>query len=142
MRLGPADDATLVTAAQLRHVSEQLTQAGHWQPGDPEILIVMDAGYDVAYLTFALDDLPVVLAGCEWAMHRCTTTLARANHWPAVRVACPMPQRAHRLAPASPGADGTEPAEGDSPGVLHAPEPRVRVLVRVRTWLRPAVCGR
>jgi hypothetical protein len=40
-----------------------LTSAGHWRPGDPDILIVMDSGYDVAYLTHALADLPVVLVG-------------------------------------------------------------------------------
>lgn len=63
LRLGPADDATLVTAAQLREVVERLADAGHWKPGDPEILIVMDAGYDVTYLSHSLQDLPVVLLG-------------------------------------------------------------------------------
>ena len=47
VRLGPADDATAVTAAQLREVVERLIAAGHWRPGDPDILIVADAGYDV-----------------------------------------------------------------------------------------------
>ncbi|APU43358.1 transposase [Streptomyces sp. TN58] len=59
----PADDATLVTAAQLREVVERLVDAGHWMPGDPGILIVMDAGYDVAYLSHSLRDLPVVPLG-------------------------------------------------------------------------------
>ncbi|MEU6896208.1 NF041680 family putative transposase [Streptomyces sp. NPDC046557] len=63
VRLGPADDATLVTAAQLCEVVQRLVSAGHWRPGDPEILIVMDSGYDVAYLSHALRDLPVVLLG-------------------------------------------------------------------------------
>jgi DDE superfamily endonuclease len=36
---------------------------GHWQPSDPKILIMMDSGYDVAYLSHALADLPVVLVG-------------------------------------------------------------------------------
>ncbi|GGT41154.1 hypothetical protein GCM10010254_71180 [Streptomyces chromofuscus] len=40
-----------------------MKQAGHWRQGDPEILIVMDAGYDVTYLSHALADLPVVLIG-------------------------------------------------------------------------------
>lgn len=62
-RLGPADHATLVTGAELRDLVERLTQAGHWRPGDLEILIVMDAGYDVTYLSHALADLPVVLVG-------------------------------------------------------------------------------
>ena len=52
VRLGPADDATAVTAAQLREVVDRLIAAGHWQPGDPDILIVFDAGYDVTRLAY------------------------------------------------------------------------------------------
>ena len=63
VRLGPADDATAVTAAQLRDVVDRLTAAGHWRPGDPDILIVMDSGYDVTRLAFVLADLPVELVG-------------------------------------------------------------------------------
>ncbi|MEE1808184.1 NF041680 family putative transposase [Streptomyces sp. BE133] len=63
VRLGPADDATAVTAAQLRSVAERLILAGQWKPGDPRMLIVMDSGYDVAYLSHALADLPLVLLG-------------------------------------------------------------------------------
>ena len=63
VRLGPADDATAVTAAQLRDVVDRLIAAGHWQPGDPNILIVIDAGYDVTRLAFVLADLPVELVG-------------------------------------------------------------------------------
>ena len=63
VRLGPADDATTVTAAQLREVVTRIIAAGHWSNGDPDMLIVMDAGYDSAYLSHALADLPVVLVG-------------------------------------------------------------------------------
>lgn len=35
VRLGPADDATEITAAQLRGVVERLTTVGQWQAGDP-----------------------------------------------------------------------------------------------------------
>ncbi|TWF91757.1 DDE superfamily endonuclease [Streptomyces brevispora] len=63
VRPGPADDATLVTVAQHREVVGRLIAAGHWNPGDPKILIVMDSGYDVACLSHALADLPVVLVG-------------------------------------------------------------------------------
>ena len=63
VRLGPHDDATAVTAAQLRDVVERLVTAGHWTPGDPPIEIVMDCGYDVTRLAFVLGDLPVVLTG-------------------------------------------------------------------------------
>jgi hypothetical protein len=44
VRLGPADDATAVTAQQLRAVLERLITAGHWRPGDPDIVIVADTG--------------------------------------------------------------------------------------------------
>lgn len=63
VRLGPTDDATAVTATQLREVVGRIIAAGHWQPGDPRILIVTDAGYDVTRLTFVLADLPVELVG-------------------------------------------------------------------------------
>jgi hypothetical protein len=63
VRLGPADDATAVTANQLRDVVSALITAGQWRPGDPDILIVTDAGYDVARLAFVLADLPVQLLG-------------------------------------------------------------------------------
>jgi hypothetical protein len=63
IRLGPADDATAVTAAQIREVAGRLIAAGQWTAGDPEILIVADAGYDVTRLAFILADLPVVLLG-------------------------------------------------------------------------------
>jgi hypothetical protein len=63
VRLGPTDDATAVTAGQLRAVVGRLTEAGHWHDGDPDILIVCDAGYDVTRLAFVLADLPVELLG-------------------------------------------------------------------------------
>jgi hypothetical protein len=63
VRLGPADDATAVTADQLRSVVGGLTAAGHWHEGDPDMLIVMDSGYDVARLAFVLADLPVEVLG-------------------------------------------------------------------------------
>jgi DDE superfamily endonuclease len=63
VRLGPADDATAATATQLREVVDRLRMAGHWRPGDPDILIVTDAGYDITRLAFVLADLPVELLG-------------------------------------------------------------------------------
>lgn len=63
VRLGPADDATAVTASQLRGVIERLIAAGQWQAGGPDIVIVMDAGYDVTRLAWVLRDLPVELVG-------------------------------------------------------------------------------
>ncbi|WP_218009975.1 transposase [Actinomadura kijaniata] len=63
VRLGPADDATAVTAAQLRGVVERLVAAGQWQAGNPHIVIVSDAGYDVTRLEWVPRDLPVELVG-------------------------------------------------------------------------------
>ena len=63
VRLGPDDDLTAVTAGQVREVVARLREAGHWRPGDPDILIVFDAGYDVSRLAFLLGDLPVQLVG-------------------------------------------------------------------------------
>jgi hypothetical protein len=63
VRLGPHDDATAVTATQLREVIHRLQHAGQHKPGDADILIVFDAGYDVTRLTFLLADLPVELLG-------------------------------------------------------------------------------
>lgn len=61
VRLVPGADAATVTAEQLRRVVTGLITAGHWQPGDPDILIVADAGYDAPRLAFALADLPVAV---------------------------------------------------------------------------------
>ncbi|MFF3584966.1 NF041680 family putative transposase [Streptomyces mirabilis] len=63
VRLGPADDATAITADQLRGVVERLITVGQWQAGDPAIVIVSDAGYDVTRLAWVLRDLPVELVG-------------------------------------------------------------------------------
>jgi hypothetical protein len=63
VRLGPADDATAVTADQLRAVVGRLRAAGHWRVGNPPIMVVLDSGYDVIRLAFVLADLPVHLIG-------------------------------------------------------------------------------
>jgi hypothetical protein len=63
VRLAPGADAATVTTAQLCGVIERLIAAGHWQPGDLDILVVVDAGYDVARLAHLLADLPVQVLG-------------------------------------------------------------------------------
>jgi hypothetical protein len=62
-RLHPADDATAVTATQLRAVVGRLRAAGHWRAGDPPMVVVLDAGYDVCRLAFLLAELPIELIG-------------------------------------------------------------------------------
>jgi hypothetical protein len=63
VRLGPADDVTEVTAAQVREVVARLAAAGHWREGDPAVLVVFDAGYDITRLAFLLAGVPVELVG-------------------------------------------------------------------------------
>ncbi|KOT64396.1 MULTISPECIES: NF041680 family putative transposase [Streptomyces] len=63
VRLGPADDATAITAAQLRDVVQRLVVAGQWRAGDADITIVADAGYDLPRLAWVLRDLPVEVVG-------------------------------------------------------------------------------
>ncbi|MFE4720585.1 transposase [Streptomyces sp. NPDC056728] len=70
VRLGPADDATAVTAAQLRDVVVRLrnvvvllVRAGQRRPGDADTFVFMDSGYDVTRLAHVLADLPVELVG-------------------------------------------------------------------------------
>ncbi|MGW5346475.1 NF041680 family putative transposase [Streptomyces sp. NPDC004050] len=59
LRLAPGDDTATVTARQLRDLVERLIAAGQWQTGDPDVLIVADAGYDAPCLAHLLRDLPV-----------------------------------------------------------------------------------
>jgi DDE superfamily endonuclease len=61
VRLGPEDDQCAVTAGQLREVFARLEAAGQWVPGDPPVIIAMDAGYNVTRLAYLLAGLPVVL---------------------------------------------------------------------------------
>jgi hypothetical protein len=63
IRLGPDDDEAEVTAAQVRDVITRLAAAGHWREGDPAVLVIFDAGYDVTRLAHLLADLPVELLG-------------------------------------------------------------------------------
>jgi hypothetical protein len=63
VRLGPDDDATVVTEAQIRGLVGRLVAVGAWRDGDPLIVVAMDSGYDIVRLSFLLADLPVVLVG-------------------------------------------------------------------------------
>ena len=63
VRPGPADDATEVTARQVREVVARIIDAGHWHDGDPDILVIFDAGYDLTRLAWLLAGLPVGVLG-------------------------------------------------------------------------------
>lgn len=90
VRLAPGDDAATVTATQLRDVVARLIAAGHWSAGDPEILIVADAGYDAPRLAWLMRDLPVQV-------------LARMRSDRVLRRAVP---------PRAPGTNGRPPRHG------------------------------
>jgi hypothetical protein len=125
VRLGPADDVTEVTAAQLRQVVERLIEAGHWQPGDQDIIIAVDAGYPVVRLAWLLDGLPVQVVG-----------RVRANQ----RFFGPPP-------PARPGRPGkppkhgarlrcADPASGPAPDSIQDGTRTGHGPVRVTAWNR------
>lgn len=57
VRLGPEDDVAEVTAVQVRRVVEDLTAGNRWREGDPDILVVFDAGYDAPRMAYLLDGL-------------------------------------------------------------------------------------
>ena len=63
VRLEPGADLAAVTSGQLREVVERLITAGQWHDGDPEILMVLDAGYDAPRIAYLLADLPVQILG-------------------------------------------------------------------------------
>src|SRR5437764_8257006 len=63
VRLGPGDDEAEITAGQVRGVITGLIEAGHWRAGDPDILVIVDAGYDPMRLAYRLSDLPVQVLG-------------------------------------------------------------------------------
>jgi DDE superfamily endonuclease len=104
VRPGPADDATAVTAAQVRDVAGRIIAAGHWRDGDPAILAVFDSGYDLTRLAWLLRDLPVEVLGrlrSDRVMY------------------CPAPERV-------PGTNGRPPRHGaalklQDPGTWPAP---------------------
>jgi hypothetical protein len=119
IRLGPADDATEVTAAQVREVIGRLAGAGHWHDGDPDILVVFDSGYDLTRLAWLLADLP---AGCtsNWpaaAAGKTTTACCRSSRAPSSglpSITCPATAARNRYgcgppAPARPAPRWTAP---------------------------------
>ncbi len=59
LRLAPGDDTATATAQQLGELLQRLITAGQWQTGDPDVLVIADAGYDAPRLAHLLRDLPV-----------------------------------------------------------------------------------
>lgn len=63
VRLQPGADVAAITVGQIREVVERLIAAGQWHDGDPEILVVLDAGYDAPRVAHLLGKLPVEILG-------------------------------------------------------------------------------
>ncbi|MFD7262225.1 NF041680 family putative transposase [Streptomyces sp. NPDC059874] len=63
IRLGPGTDLAAVTAEQVLEVVERLVAAGQWRQGDPEVLVVLDAGDDAPRIAHLLMDMPVEVLG-------------------------------------------------------------------------------
>ncbi|MFE5947597.1 transposase [Streptomyces sp. NPDC056480] len=59
----PDDDPTEVTATQIRDLLRRLCEAGQWCEGDPQVLFVLDSGYDIVRLSWLLREEPVRLLG-------------------------------------------------------------------------------
>lgn len=97
IRLGPADDATAVTATQLCEVVTRLAHAGQWRPGGADILVVMDTGYDVTRLAHVLADLPVELVGPAALGPRHAPGCRTASLHPSWRAAPQARRRPHLL---------------------------------------------
>jgi len=62
-RIGPDTDETELTVLQVRRVVAGLADAGHHREGDPAVMAVMDAGYNLARLAWLLRDDPVQIVG-------------------------------------------------------------------------------
>lgn len=133
MRIGPTDDVTQVTAAQIRDLLDRLTASGQWREGDPSILIVLDSGYDIVRLSHVLADLPIVLLGrirAQRVMHG-----PPPPRRPGARG--PVPRHGDRFAFTDPRSwrphDQDTVAGSDRYGIVHA---------RSWSWLHPVLQGR
>ena len=133
LRIDPDGDVTEATAGQIRALLDRLAAAGQHRPGDPPVLIVLDAGYDIVRLTWLLRDLPVHLLGrirCNRVMHRPAPARRQGARGPA-------PRHGHRFAftdPATwPAADQATTNDSDRYGSVYA-----------RAWsrLHPVLQGR
>ncbi|GAV43641.1 NF041680 family putative transposase [Streptomyces acidiscabies] len=60
-RVAPGDDVTELTADQIRETLARLIRTSHRRESDPDVLVVLDAGYDATRLAWLLSDLPIEL---------------------------------------------------------------------------------
>ncbi|MEU5389561.1 NF041680 family putative transposase [Kitasatospora cineracea] len=125
LRLAPGDDAATVTARQLRELVHRLITAGQWQPGDPQVLVVADAGYDAPRLAFLLKDLPVQV-------------LARMRSDRVLRRTCPPRLPGTRGRPPRHGGEFVfgDPATWGAPDTETVTDTRLYGTARARSWDR------
>jgi hypothetical protein len=125
VRLAPGVDLAAVTAGQVHGVVTRLIDAGQWRAGDPEIWLVVDAGYDAARLAWLLRELPVQV-------------LARMRSDRVLRRPAP---------PRLPGTTGrplrhgseflfADPASWGGPDVATTTETRLYGTATARAWYR------
>ncbi|MFQ6196485.1 transposase [Streptomyces sp. NPDC000405] len=87
VHLGPDDDVAEVTARQVRRVVNDLTSQGQWEDGDPDILVVFDAGSTSRVWPTSLPACP---SRC-W--DGCVRTVSCDGRHPHSRsMLCPYPQ--------------------------------------------------
>ncbi|MER6141834.1 NF041680 family putative transposase [Streptomyces sparsogenes] len=125
LRLAPGDDAATVTARQMRELIERLMTAGQWKDGDPDILVVVDAGYDVPRLAFLLADLPVQVLG-------------RMRSDRVLRRAVPPREPGTRGRPPRHGGEFVfgDPATWNTPGTATVTATRLYGTATARAWDR------
>lgn len=125
VRLAPGTDLAAVTAAQLRDVVSRLIAAGHWRPGDPQVWVVMDAGYDAARIAWLLRDLPV-------------RVLARLRSDRVLRRPAPPPLPGRRGRLPRHGAEFIfgDPHSWGTPDVTTVTDTRLYGTVTARAWHR------
>jgi DDE superfamily endonuclease len=124
VRIGPDDDETGLAAAQLREVTGRLIRAGHWVPGDPDIVIAVDSGYNAARLAWLLADLPVLLVA------RVRSTRVFRRHVPPRAAGAPGRPSRH-----GPEVRCADPATWAGAVAADAASPRYGPL-DVRAWHR------
>jgi DDE superfamily endonuclease len=125
VRLTPGADLAAVTAAQVRDVVTRLIDAGHWQAGDPDIWLVVDAGYDAARLAWLLRDLPIQI-------------VARMRSDRVLRRPAPPRQPGDMGRPRRHGSEFifARPSSWGEPDVTTVTETRLYGTATARAWYR------
>ncbi|SDK54803.1 hypothetical protein SAMN04487820_10974 [Actinopolyspora mzabensis] len=94
----------MVTTEQIHDIVSRLLTTGKQQLEDPDMLVIVDAGYDLARLALLLADLPVGLLGrlrSDLSPSPARTTAPAPYERPSTETWRPFPlRRSDQLAPA------------------------------------------